>query len=158
MMPLAGWLSHAKEFVAMCDYSLHGVRNRPAKVGEKLVTRDFGTGTRGFAAVDDLKTAVCLLPGTELAFSADISHSDWTLRSLIRERSFARTKTTHRTAIFRQINVGVMTHHDALELPDGKRVLLTCLSQGQEATVLQLPAVPRSAAEVQKQEPAPVVA
>ena len=115
----------------MCDYSLHGVRNRPAKVGEKLVTKDFGTGTRGFAAVDDLNTAVCLLPGTELAFSADISHADWTLRSLIRERSFARTKTTHRTAIFRQINVGVMTHHDALELPDGKTVLLTCLSQGQ---------------------------
>jgi len=33
----------------MCDYSLHGVRNRPAKVGEKLVTTDFGMGTRGFA-------------------------------------------------------------------------------------------------------------
>jgi hypothetical protein len=109
----------------MCDYSLHGVRNRPAKVGEKLVTRDFGTGTRGFAAVDDLKTAVCLLPGTELAFSAEISHSDWTLRSLIREWSPARTKTRHRTAIFRQVNVGQITHHDALEFPDGKTVLLS---------------------------------
>jgi hypothetical protein len=142
----------------MCDYSLHGVRNRPAKVGEKLVTRDFGTGTRGFAAVDDLNTAVCLLPGTELAFSADISHSDWSLRTLIREWSPARAKTTHRTAIFREVNVAQITHHDALEFPDGKTVLLTYLSQGQEATVLQLPAVPRHAVETQKQEAAAIVA
>jgi hypothetical protein len=141
----------------MCDYSLHGVRNRPAKVGEKLVTRDFGTGTRGFAAVDDLKTAVCLLPGTELAFSAEISHSDWTLRSLIREWSPARKKSTHRTAIFRRINVGMMTHHDSLEFPDGEIVLLTHLSLGQEATVLQLPAGPRIAKERQEQEPASIV-
>jgi hypothetical protein len=30
-------------------------------------------------------------------------------------------------------------------------VLLTCLSEGQEATVLQLPAEPRTAAEVEAQ-------
>ena len=44
----------------MCDF-------RPAKVGDKLVTRDFGTGTRGFAAPGDLGLAVCVMPGTELA-------------------------------------------------------------------------------------------
>src|SRR5215471_13472626 len=146
------------EFVAMYDYSLHGVRNRPARVGEKLVTTDFGTGTRGFASPNDLETAVCLLPGTELAFSAGISHSDWSLRALIREWSPARTKTAHRTAIFRHINVGQITHHDALEFPDGKRVLLTCMSVGQEATVLQLPAVPRPAPGTQEQEPASISA
>ena len=42
----------------MCDFSLHSVRSRPAKVGDKLVTRDFGTGTRGFADVDHLGMAV----------------------------------------------------------------------------------------------------
>jgi len=31
----------------MCDYSLHNVASRPARVGDKLTTRDFGTGTRG---------------------------------------------------------------------------------------------------------------
>ncbi len=56
----------------MCDFSLQSVRSRPAKVGDKLVTRDFGTGTRGFAAADDLGLAVCLLPGTELAFSGEV--------------------------------------------------------------------------------------
>ena len=32
----------------MCDYSLHNVKSRPARVGDKLTTRTFGTGTRGF--------------------------------------------------------------------------------------------------------------
>ena len=62
----------------MCDYSLKSVKTRPAVVGETLTTVDFGTGTRGFAplgapkAADDINTAVCVLPGTELAFAADI--------------------------------------------------------------------------------------
>ena len=54
----------------MCDYSLQTVRSRPAKVGDKLTTRDFGTCTRGFAAAEDAEVAVCVLPGTELAFSS----------------------------------------------------------------------------------------
>ena len=47
----------------MCDYSLHSVKSRPAKVGDKLTTHDFGTGTRGFAASEDMNLAVCVLPG-----------------------------------------------------------------------------------------------
>ena len=56
----------------MCDYSLQHVRSRPAKVGDKLTTRDFGTGTRGFAASEDAGVAVCVLPGTELSFAGEI--------------------------------------------------------------------------------------
>src|SRR5881275_1923881 len=60
---------------AMCDYSLHHVKSRPAKVGDKLRTVNFNTGTRGFASPDDRTTAVCVLPGnhrtqTALFFSA----------------------------------------------------------------------------------------
>jgi hypothetical protein len=157
-LALAGGLLHAKEFFAMCDYSLHSVRSRPAKVGDKLVTRDFGTGTRGFASVTDINTAVCLLPGTELAFAGEVSYADWNIRSLIKARLAVRIETEHRTAIFRQVNKETITHHDALELPDGQVVLLTRLSEGQEATVLQLPAEPRGAEEPRKQERRPVVA
>ncbi len=57
----------------MCDFSLQSVRSRPTKVSDKLVTRDFGTGTRGFAAADDAGLAVCVMPGTELAFAADVA-------------------------------------------------------------------------------------
>jgi hypothetical protein len=117
----------------MCDYSLHSVKTRPAKVGEKLVTRDFGTGSRGFAAPEDKNVAVCLLPSTELSFAKEVSRLKlWPLSKRV---------IKHRTAIFRQINKHErMQHHDALEFPDGEIVLLTFLETGQEATVLQLPA------------------
>jgi hypothetical protein len=58
----------------------------------------------------------------------------------------------HKTAIFRQINKEkVAAHHDALEFPDGQTVLLTCLREGQEATVLQLPAEPKTSVEAEAQ-------
>ena len=71
----------------------------------------------------------------------------------------ARVKTPHKTAIFRQINKGQeRIHRDALEFPDGKVVLLTRLYEGQEATVLQLPAETRVAVEAKKREPGLIVA
>jgi hypothetical protein len=137
----------------MSDYSLQSVRSRAAKIGDKLVTRDFGTGTRGFAPLTDSNMAVCVLPGTELAFAREVSHADWAIRSLIKGRLTKRLKTGHKTAIFRQINKEVQTtHHDALEFPDGRVVLLTRLYEGQEATVLQLPAEPRTAEKATKLE------
>lgn len=135
----------------MCDYSLQSVRSRPAKVSDKLVTTDFGTLTRGFASVEDPTTAVCVLPGTELAFARPVRH----FVRLFRPHAV----TEYQTAIFRQINKGTaLTHHDALEFPDGKVVLLTRLLEGQEATVLQLPAEPRTAEEVEEQERLPITA
>ena len=126
----------------MCDFSLESIRSRPAKVGDKLVTRDFGTGTRGFAASDDPGLAVCVLPGTELAFAGDVACLPAGLLGW-------KTQTiNHQTAIFRQVNQDKSTaHHDALEFPDGQIVLLTLLCEGQAATVLQLPARPATAAE-----------
>ena len=111
----------------MCDYSLHNVKSRPAKVGDKLTTQHFNTGTKGFAAPEDRNTAVCALPGTELAFAKEVS---------CQPRGFAWKDRTinHTTAIFRQINKdNPHTHHDALEFPDGQTVLLTDLFEGQEA-------------------------
>jgi hypothetical protein len=130
----------------MCDFSLQSVRSRAAKVGDKLVTRNFGTGTRGFASTDDLGMAVCLLPGTELAFAGEVVSLPGGLLAW-------KTETIkHRTAIFRQVNKErPATHHDAVEFPDGNTVLLTCLSEGQAATVLQLPARPKTEAEMQEQ-------
>jgi hypothetical protein len=59
----------------MCDYSLHNVRSRPAKAGDKLTTRNFDTGTRGFSAPEDANMAVCVLPGRELAFKRLVMYS-----------------------------------------------------------------------------------
>jgi len=119
----------------MCDFSLQSVQSRPAKVGDKLVTRDFGTGTRGFADVNNLGTAVCLLPGTELAFAGEVACLPAGLLG------WGTKIINHRTAIFRQVNKQKLAaHHDALEFANGKVVLVNALRPGQCATVLQLPA------------------
>ena len=136
----------------MCDYSLHSVKSRPAKVGDKLTTRDFGTGTRGFAASENANVAVCVLPGTELSFVDQVRYLS---NGLLAWRDKV---ATHKTAIFRQINKGkVAAHHDALEFPDGQIVLLTSLSEGQQATVLQLPAEPKTAVAFEAQRRAAYV-
>ena len=136
----------------MCDYSLQNVKSRPAKVGEKLTTHHFNTCTTGFAAPEDIDTAVCVLPGTELAFGRIVT---------CRPRGLFAWKPRvidHTTAIFRQVNKdNPRTHHDALEFPDGQIVLLNDVLEGQEATVLQLPAQPVTATEIKAQERVPHV-
>jgi hypothetical protein len=117
----------------MCDYSLHLIASRPAQIGDKLVSTSFPhTTTRGFASVDDRNTAVCLLPGTELAFENEVR---------CETGLFLSWRLGHKVAKFRQVDTGRSNvHHDALEFPDGKTILLTQLCKGQRATVLQLPA------------------
>jgi hypothetical protein len=132
----------------MCDYSLHLVASRPARVGDKLVSTRFRNSmTRGFASFEERNVAVCLLPGTELAFERNVQF----------ETAFAfraMHQVNHKVARFRQINKGWSNvHHDALEFPDGQIVLLTQLCEGQCATLLQLPAGPRvSTDETQRHE------
>jgi hypothetical protein len=129
----------------MCDYSLHLLTSRPAKVGDKLVTTKFENSiTRGFATPEDPTVAVCLLPGTEVAFKKDIVE--------YRHVLLPNRKITGKVARFRQVNMdNPNTHHDALEFPNGQIVLLNRLCEGQHVTVLQLPASPRIMSEGEPQ-------
>jgi hypothetical protein len=116
----------------MCDYSLHAVASRPAKVGETLITTTFrGTSTRGFASESEPTVAVCMLPGTELAFEENVKYDNrWIWTKAINSR----------VGKFGAIEPGVpQRHHDAIEFPDGTSVLVTQLCEGQRVTVLQLP-------------------
>ena len=129
----------------MCDYSLHHVGSRPAKVSDKLVTAELAkSSTRGFAAVGEYgaklvihdgppKVAVCLLPGTELAFDEDVRY----------DRAFSlfgKARVNHKVARFRQIDMNdPHVQHDALEFPNGQVLKIAQLVAGQTATVLQLP-------------------
>jgi hypothetical protein len=131
----------------MCDFSLEAVRSRRAKVGDKLTSHKFNSGTTGFCAPEDQGMAVCLLPGTELSFAEEVRQwpVPWSSNVI----------SSYRTAIFRQVNKNkAHAHHDALEFPGGQMVLLTSLTSGQQATVLQLPATPKQesakAAEAEK--------
>ena len=95
--------------------------------------------------------AVCLLPGTEIAFEKEVKYERFF--ALLPSMKFG--KLGKKVAQFWQINVGKpCVHHDALEFPDGEIVLLTRMCEGQHATVLQLPASARpvNAAEGQKRD------
>jgi hypothetical protein len=135
----------------MCDYSLHVVASRPAKVGDKLITTEFwNSATRGFSPVGEPKVAVCLLPGTEVAFEKEVEREvrGFRLRFFKREPEHI----PHRVARFRQVNMeNPHTHHDAIEFPDGQVVLLTHLRPCQHASVLQLPAQAKPPADVEAQ-------
>ena len=126
----------------MCDYSLHDVASRAAKLGDKLVVMDFAkTITRGFAAVGEPDIAVCVLPGTELAFKDHVQYH----RAL---SPSGKARVNHKVARFRQVDLNnPHVHHDALEFPGGAIVMLTHLFAGQKATVLQLPARPLKESE-----------
>ena len=121
----------------MCDYSLHAVATRPATAGETLITTTFrGTSTRGFASEDEPEVAVCLLPGTELAFAENVKYDSrwiWTRRANFRVGKLGE--------IDRHVPD---RHHDTIEFPDGSHVLVTLLCEGQRASVVQLPAVQRA--------------
>ena len=122
----------------MCDYSLHAVASRPAELGETLVSTTFPlTTTRGFASEGDPNVAVCLRPGTEVAFEDEV----------MRDGLVFHRKVGDRLARFRLIETDQpQRHHDALEFANGTIVLVTDLTTGQRAKVLQLPAMPSDTA------------
>ena len=131
----------------MCDYSLHAVASRPAQVGETLITTTFPrTTTRGFASESEPEIAVCMLPGTELAFAGNVKYqSQWLWPKVIESR----------VGKFSVLDPQLpQSHHDAIEFPDGSRVLVTQLMPGQRVTVLQLPVTSYNSKPIPKEHEA----
>jgi hypothetical protein len=120
----------------MCDYSLQFVASRPAKTGDRLVSARFANSTtHGLASVGEPNVAVCLAPGTEVAFEGDVRYH--------RTFCFAIGTVHQRVARFRQIDKNRPdVHHDAFDFPGGHVVLISRLTEGQRLVVLQLPASP----------------
>jgi hypothetical protein len=125
----------------MCDYSLSACKTRDAQVADELISgaivNEYGnrTTTKGFYTKGVEDVAVCLRPGTELAFEMDVAFLDKHHYS-VKER-----KVASRVACFREVNESVKyKHHDALEFSDGTVVFLNDLVEGQRCRVLQLPA------------------
>jgi hypothetical protein len=116
----------------MCDYSLHAIASRPARVGEALVSTPFrGSATLGFASPAEKGVAVCLLPGTELAFETNVRYRAGWFKTRIVNFNVAKFCKIAPEALCQ--------HHDALAFPDGSTVLVNSLVQGQRVRVLQLP-------------------
>jgi hypothetical protein len=132
----------------MCDYSIKAASTRDAAKDDKLVVHDFGCGTKGFVSrTGDQDVAVCVRPGTEIAFDEPIK---------VVETGFFmvgfKVVEYPATAVFAQVNKDVeRMHHDCLQFADGRQVMLTKLTGGQTARVLQLPAAPKTEDEVEEQ-------
>lgn len=120
----------------MCDYSLELQKSRQAIAGDRLVTTAFpGSTTVGFSEAGREDVAVCLKPGTELAFEQPVAFSGlfgFLLQAYQHDCLMAR---------FRHVNENnPLVHHDALEFANGQVVLVNHLCPGQHASVIQLPA------------------
>jgi hypothetical protein len=103
-----------------CATSLVAVASRPARVADRLITAGFrNTSTRGFASPEDMTTAVCFRPGTEIAFDhAPKNHRLWRCTAA---SNVARPSDKYG---------GATTHHDALEFSDGTVVPVTQMLPG----------------------------
>ncbi len=135
----------------MCDYSLEHIASRPARAGECVISTKFANAiTLGFGGINDPGVAVCLLPGTELAFENEVA-----FRS--RFSMIADMRTKSRVARFRQIDLDKRhVHHDALEFASGEIVQLARLAEGQTATVIQLPRTAENDARAAQPHPEPI--
>lgn len=124
----------------MCDYSLKAEKTVDAKQGQKLITTRFPGGSIGFADYKgEAGTAVCLRPGTEVAFAEPVRDAGFRYEHPIEYGT---------TAKFVQRNVGQdYMHHDYLEFPNGTELPVAALADFQRAEVLQLPADPTAKRE-----------
>lgn len=120
----------------MCDYSAEDVKSRKAVQGDLLVSGMISRHTRGFVGIGDRSTAVCLLPGTQLSFGQPVR----VFSPGRKPNTFVPATLPHMVATFVQVDKDEpLTHHDALEFPDGEVVKLAFLVGGQQAKVVQLP-------------------
>jgi len=133
----------------MCDYSLHGIRNRLAEDGETLVVHRFYTGSKGLSSPEYLEPiekskslraiiktmfgsplrecAVCIPDGAKVL-----------LHGISPALQQARGLCTTEPATFRQMSADASTYRDALEFRNGARVRLQDLEEGQSVRVLAL--------------------
>ena len=135
----------------MCDYSLHGIRNRLAEKDEVLVVHRFSTGSKGLTSPEYLKRteqpkgliamftsmlrfpaqpqecAVCIPDGAKL-----------TLCGISPKLQGIHGLGSAEAVTFRQLSTEPHTYLDAVEFKNGVRVRLQDLEEGQRVEVLAL--------------------
>jgi hypothetical protein len=133
----------------MCDYSLHGLKNRLAREGETLIVHRFLTGSKGLTAPEYLKPtapakglwaklkrmfdyepavcAVCIPDGARLI-----------LDGISQRLTDAYQLSVTETVTFRQLSANASTYRDAVEFANGTKVRLQELDEGLRVGVLAL--------------------
>lgn len=133
----------------MCDYSLHGIRNRLAEEGEILVVHRFHTGSKGLTspkylnatekpkglvaylksmfASPPMDCAVCIPDGAKLVITG-------IQRALQQTHGLCAAES----ATFRQLSADAATYRDAVEFKNGLKIRLQDLEEGQSVEIVAL--------------------
>ncbi len=151
----------------MCDYSLHGIANRLAEVGEVLVVHRFHTGSKGLTSPEYLKPTeqpqglmtivkgmfaaqprACEVhvPVLKRKFAGASREcavcipdgAKLMLRGISPALQEAHGLFTAEAVTFRQLSADALTYRDAVEFKNGVKVRLQSLEDGQSVEVLSL--------------------
>ena len=133
----------------MCDYSLHGIKNRLAEEGEVLVVHRFYTGSKGLTSPQYIKRAkqpkglvkllkaMFVTPSEECAVCIP-DGAKLMLGEISRALQEAHSLSTSEAVTFRQLSANAASHRDAVEFKNGVKLRLQDLDEGQAVEVLAL--------------------
>jgi hypothetical protein len=136
----------------MCDYSLHGIKNRLAEEGEVLVVHRFYSRSMGLTSPEYLKPAEPierpkgLMAALKSMFSTQYLRcavcvpdgSQLTLHGISQALQYAHHLCATESVTFRQLSANAGNYRDAVEFKNGVKVLLQELEEGQRVEVRAL--------------------
>ena len=145
----------------MCDYSLHGIKNRIANEGEQLFIHKFHTGSKGLASVTDLRNLEKTAPGAGVwvSFKCWVENQwGWINGDLKRALPAVCIPPGARLLVdgipslmqkrfgvgpreevtFAQLTAEPFRYHDAIRFANGQEILLQKFSDGLRMDVLSL--------------------
>jgi hypothetical protein len=145
----------------MCDYSLHGLKNRLANEGEQLFVHRFHTGSKGLASVTDLRNLEKPAPGAGVWarlkcwvenqrnwINGDLKRAIPAVcippgaRLLVDEIPSLMQKRfgvgPREDVTFAQLTAEPFRYRDAIRFNNGQEILLQKLSEGLRMDVLSL--------------------
>ena len=119
----------------MCDYSLHGIKNRLAKEGETLIVHGFHTGSKGLTSPEylELSPSPRGMRGFLKSMFAPVPRE-----CAVCIPDGARLMLDGIPVTFRQLSANSATYRDAVEFENGVKVRLQELESGQRLEVLAL--------------------
>jgi len=125
----------------MCDYSLHGIKNRLAEEGEALVVHRFYTGSKGLTSPEYLKRAEQskgLMAALKRMFAAQSTEcavcipdgAKLILRGISTVLQQVHGFSATEAVTFRQLSANAATYRDAIEFNNGVKLRLQDLEEG----------------------------
>jgi hypothetical protein len=148
----------------MCDYSLHSIKNRLACEGEQLFVHTFHTGSKGLAAVNDLRDLERYRPAPAgISYWARFRHwmeqrlklmdaevekalpavcippgAQLELHDIPQRMQKEYGVSSHERVTFVQLSADPYRYRDAIRFDNGQEALLQKLTEGLRCDIVSL--------------------